>query len=344
MTFRFIIVSIVGHCCLFWIIKMIDDEVPHERVVSFVDIGALAIHYQGHTALGANTVAHRKSGDDSNQDGKSNSDRRTGVSSSYDGNDLSQPSKPSASFDSIQKSPKLSLKISLEKTLRSGGISHYFESEANSISGFDSDSARDVGKNFAESIELPRPLEELWRRVRLFVYFHPDFFIEHIQGVVKAQVVIDEWGRIELLRSVDGPHELSEWVKMGLYNALGRDVLRNKLSKRQALELIFNFRIVYSPPPVESYSFKGRTLTFDIFGYSPPQQTMDNLAGRWTAQKKMFRESEWSFSKKIEPYIRACLSQNNKLGCEYLIKAYSQVGMKKEQSEIQKQLDMLSKM
>lgn len=323
---------------------MIDDVVPHERLVSFVDIGAMAIHYQGHTALGANTEARRQSGDGSHQDVKGNSERRANGIKSYEGRDLSQPSKPGTSFDSIQKSPKLSLKSSLENTLRSGGISHYFDSDGNSVSGLDSDGARDVGKNLAENIELPRPLEELWRRIRVFVYFHPDFFIEHIQGVVKARVIIDELGRIERLTSVDGPSELTEWVKMGLYNALGSDVLRNKLSKRQALELIFKFRIVYAPPPVESYSFKGRTLTFDIFGYSPPQQTMGNFTGRWTAQKKMFRESEWSFSKKIEPYKRACLSQNNKLGCEYLIKAYSQVGMKKEQSEIQKQLDMLSKM
>lgn len=300
MRYRFIVVSFLGHVCLFYIIKSIYIVPSDKKAVPFVDIEEVLLQYNGQASPG--------------------------------------PSKK------VLSQSKGSDKMSLSKALRSGGISHYFESITDSISGLDNDGVRDVGKSFAESIELPRPLEELWRRIRMFVYFHPDFFIEHIQGVVKAQIIIDERGRIELLRSLDGPRELCEWVKMGLYNALGSEVLRNKISKRQALELIFNFRIVYAPPPVEEYQFKGRTLTFDILGYSPPQQTMGHFAGRWSAQKKMFRESEWNFSKKIEPYRKACLSQNNKLGCEYLIKAYSQVGMRQEQSEIQKQLDMLSKM
>lgn len=230
---------------------------------------------------------------------------------------------------------------SLEKILRRPIIQ--FEHSQSSIvsDGFDENGSLGGLKYFQETLELPRPQENIWRQIRAHIHFHPDFFTQRLQGKVQAQILVGRGGRLESLVSIDGNKELVEWVKTALYNSLQQDYLNIPMSKKLLLDLNFQFKIVSSPPPVQDYHFERLKLSFDILGYEMPGQLFSNRGKFLLYAKKNSQSSDWNFSKKTQPYEQACFHQKNGIGCEKLLDMYAQAGMHEPANEVKKFLKQI---
>lgn len=195
---------------------------------------------------------------------------------------------------------------------------------------------------FKDSLELPRPLERVWRQIRTQVYYHPDFFIEKLQGDVNAEILIGLKGKLEALVSISGQPELVEWVKTGLSRALHQDFLKQALRKKILLELCFRFRILIAPPMIPEFVFSQQKLNFDILGYQPPVDSSKNTIKNLISTPKMYRRSQWNLSHQLKPYTTACFQQKNAVGCETLIQMYTQAGLIEEAQKVKIFLQSIS--
>ncbi|MCC6138026.1 MAG: hypothetical protein IT287_05300 [Bdellovibrionaceae bacterium] len=193
---------------------------------------------------------------------------------------------------------------------------------------------------FKDAVELPRPLEQVWRQIRAHIHFHPDFFIGNIQGQVMAQILINEGGKLLSLRGINGHSDLVEWVKVSISNALEKEFLRHRISKKMMLELKFSFAIVGTPPPIEDYTFRHTNLEFNILGYRDPSLAAAGSVKDMFKDKKMYRQSEWNFSKRLEPYYKACYVHKNPIGCNKLREAYMRAGLQSDAQAVQKLPDL----
>lgn len=193
-------------------------------------------------------------------------------------------------------------------------------------------------EHFKEVIELPRPLEQVWRQIRAHIHYHSDFFIGNIQGQVVAKILISETGKILSMNGITGHPDLVEWVKVAISNALSEGFLRHPLTQRLMLELKFIFAIVPTPPPVEEYVFQQKKLHFNIFGYRDPTMASTGSIKDLFKDKKMYRHSEWNFTKRLEPFHKACYVHKNPIGCEKLIEAFTRAGLHAEAQAVSSHL------
>lgn len=195
----------------------------------------------------------------------------------------------------------------------------------------------------AINLELEKPMQVIWQRIRAHIHYHADFFRGNIQGNVNAEILIKPGGGMLALTHIEGHTDLVEWVKMALYKSLGADFLKIQLSKKVLLKLFFRFVILPYPAPVQEFVFSQTQLNFDIFGYKDAELgTANDVYKALTSKKTTSSVSDWNFSKYLEPYKDACLLRNNINGCNKAIEIVSTLGLHQDAKTLKQHLSRLS--
>ncbi len=200
----------------------------------------------------------------------------------------------------------------------------------------------DNAQMLAVNLELEKPMQAIWRQIRAHIHYHADFFIEGIEGMVRADILVRPGGGLLALVSIEGQQDLVEWVKVALYNSLGRDFLKVNMTKKTLLHLFFRFVIVPVPPSIQEFVFSQTKLNFDILGYKEPVLNAPSDVYNVLKGGKGYRVSERNFTKQLEPYKHSCLIGKNKWGCEKAIDMLSKMGLHQDANPLKQQLKYLS--
>lgn len=213
------------------------------------------------------------------------------------------------------------------------------EEVVSSLSSQDGISAETM---MARNIELQKPMESIWKRIRANINYHSDFYVNNIQGVVRAEILVTPGGRLQALTSIEGQKDLVEWVKTALYRALSAEFLKIHMSKKALLNLFFRFVILPYPAPVQEFVFAQTQLNFDILGYKDFETGKATDLYNSIKGTQASRISEWNFSKQLEPYRDSCLFRRHLMGCEIALEMITKMGLHQDAIEIQQQIKYLS--
>jgi hypothetical protein len=194
----------------------------------------------------------------------------------------------------------------------------------------------------ARNLELNKPMETIWRRIRANIHYHSDFYINNIQGIVRAEILVSKGGGLQALVSIDGPKELVEWVKTALHKSLNTDFLKIHMSKKALLNLFFRFVILPYQAPVQEFVFAQTQLNFDILGYKDFERGKISDVYNALNDTQVSRTSEWNFSTQLEPYKDSCLLRRNITGCEIAFEMLTKMGLHQDAIEMQQQINFLS--
>jgi hypothetical protein len=181
---------------------------------------------------------------------------------------------------------------------------------------------------------LQKPLTQVWSQIRANIQYHDDFFINRMQGSVATKIIVGKYGQLQSLVMIEGHELLREWVKLALRRALDKNFLSSPLPKELLLHLTFDFSISSAPPPISEYQYNHTHLKFNVVGYRNNLYRGVSSIGHLFKENKKPQMSDWSFSKQIEPYVRACELQDNQIACDKLLIEYEKMGMHNELKKI----------
>lgn len=223
--------------------------------------------------------------------------------------------------------------IQVQDVLRNPVTSGAAVSAENTVLSFSDGAFTDLQEGFGAANELPRPIEAIWRQIRSGIHYHSDFYIDNIQGDVKAEVLIGQSGKLEALTSIYGQDSLVEWIKTALSQTLNQNFLPHKMKQKLLLRLNFHFRILPHPAPVQEFVYSNLNLNFNIFGYKDFETGAASDVYNHFKNKKMHRISEWNFTKRLEPFRDSCFIRKNPIGCEKTIQYLTAAGLHLEANE-----------